>query len=124
VNFAQFTLRDWLIFCVPYLVWCLVWAAIWRTTLRERITRPAFRAAAFAILFTPTLFPIVREAFILGPASVSFLFVGLMALRSPGAGRLLMAVLVGGDLVPMVLVWALYRFGVAPPRQRSRSPNS
>ena len=85
--------------------------------------RPGARAAAFSILFAPTLFPVVREAFILGPASVALLYVGLIALRSHTIGLASAFLLVEG-LLPMLVVGALYRFGPEAFQRRWRRPGS
>ena len=111
MELSQFAARDWLLFLAPYTVWCSIAGCLWRFILRPRIERLSARAAVFSILFAPTLFPIVREAFVLGPASASLVYVGLLALRFRPPGWPVVTFVVDGGLLPMAVVWALYRFG-------------
>ena len=111
MDFTHFTLKDWLFVLAPYPLWCLVAGCIWRFILQQRMVRPFVRAAVFSILFTPTLFPIMREVFIVGPASLSLLYVGLIALRSHAPGHGVVMLMLVADLLPMSLVWASYYFG-------------
>ena len=124
MDFGTFTLKDWIFVFVPYVLWCLICGCIWHFVLRGRIVRPSARAAVFSILFTPTAFPIVRDAFILGPASFAVLYVGLIALRSHATGRLLILFLLIEGLLPLSVVWVLYRFGPTLIRRRWRRPGS
>ena|SRR2546422_7377193 len=68
---------DWFFFLAPYLVWCCVGLFVWRKVSR-RLQRISLRALVFALIFAPTIHPVVREAGIIAPASLSLLLIALV----------------------------------------------
>ena len=106
--FTQFTSRDWLIFFVPYLLWCAIFGLIWVLFIDRRIVSSSIRALVFALLFTPTFFPIVREAFIIGPASLSLLYLALLSLFSKNFNLKLVVFALLADILPILCVWGVY----------------
>lgn len=98
--FTSFTSRDWLLFFVPYFVWCAICGLIWVFVIARRIALPSTRALVFALLFTPTVFPIVREAFVIGPASLSLLLLVLLSLFSKNFNLRLLVFALLADILP------------------------
>jgi hypothetical protein len=77
MSFHAYSFRDWIIFLVPYLVWCAIGLVVWRKVSR-RLQRTPVRALVFALIFAPAVHPVVREAGVIAPASLSFLFVAIL----------------------------------------------
>jgi hypothetical protein len=80
----SFTLRDWELFLGPYLGWSLACFPLWRFG-HKRIRKPAIRAAVFGVLFAPAAIPILREAFVIGPALWGLAYFAIMMAMGPSA---------------------------------------
>ncbi|HEV8584781.1 MAG TPA: hypothetical protein VGT02_07400 [Methylomirabilota bacterium] len=101
---------DSLLILGPYAVWCLVAAIVWRWLVAGRRMAPARRALLVAVLFAPTLHPIVREAAILAPASLSLiamLVIGLAPVNRGAVSSDLLRYVLVYTLVPLLAVWGL-----------------
>ena len=109
MNVAGFSARDWLIFLGPYLGWCAVSALVWRVrALRSAGLR---RAVWFALLFTPSPCPVVREAFVIAPLVLSVGWIGVLAglqWRHTGTAPGALGLIVRACVIPFLVVLAGY----------------
>jgi hypothetical protein len=97
MEIGSFTLRDWALFLGAYILWCPVALLIWRF-VRKRFGSPIGRAIVFGVLFAPGVVPIVREAYVVGPAILALGYFGVFAaLGSKGSL----------DLAQQILKWSL-----------------
>lgn len=78
MEIGSFTLRDWALFLGPYVLWCPVALLVWRF-VRKRFSSPIGRAIVFGFLFAPGVVPILREAYVVGPAILALGYFGAVA---------------------------------------------
>ena len=97
MEMASFTFRDWAFFLGVYVLWCAPAVLIWNLA-RSRSKRNIVRAAIFGALFAPGVIPIMREAYVIGPA---ILGLGYMALQSAFEPSFIV------DFVSHMLLWNL-----------------
>jgi len=97
MEWASFTFRDWAFLLGVYVVWFAPAVLIWNFA-RIRSNRPLVRAAIFGALFAPGVIPIVREAYVVGPA---ILGLGYMTLEAAFEPTFI------ADFVSHVLLWNL-----------------
>ena len=82
MEISSFTVRDWALFLGAYVLWCPVAFLMWRFA-GKRFRSPLGRAFVFGVLFAPGVVPIVREAYVIGPAFLGLGYFGIfMALGS------------------------------------------
>jgi hypothetical protein len=97
MDVGSFTFRDWALFLGAYVVWCLPAVLAWNIA-RKRSKRSIVRAILFGVLFAPGVVPIVREAYVIGPA---ILGLGYMALQAVFEPKFIM------DFISNMLLWSI-----------------
>jgi hypothetical protein len=104
---GSFTVRDWALFVGAYMLWCPVGFLIWRF-VRKRLGSPIPRAFVFGVLFAPGVVPIVREAYVIGPAILGIGYLGIFAALGSRWSLLLAAPVLEWNLGPMVAFACAY----------------
>jgi len=107
MEIGSFTLRDWALFLGAYVLWCPVALLIWRF-VRKRFGSPIGRAIVFGVLFAPGVVPIVREAYVVGPAILTLGYFGASAVLGSKWSLLLAAPVLEWSLGPIVAFASVY----------------
>ena len=82
MEMAAFTFRDWAFFLGVYVLWCAPAVLIWNFA-RRRSQRTIVRAAIFGASFAPGVIPIMREAYVIGPAILGLGYMAFQAAFEP-----------------------------------------
>ena len=98
---GSFTVRDWALFLGAYMLWCPIGFLIWRF-VQKRLCNPIPRAFVFGVLFAPGVVPIVREAYVIGPAVLALGYFGALAALGSKWSLILAAPVLEWSLGPIV----------------------
>jgi len=99
-HLSSYTLRDWELFLGPYLCWLFASVPLW-CFIRKRIHKLPTLSLAFGALFAPSAIPIVREAYVVGPALVGL---GHFAFLMFGRSGPQFSPFIEGLLLPLVSI--------------------
>ena len=114
MEFGSFTFRDWSLFLGAYLVWCAPAVLAWNIA-RKRAKTSIVRAILFGVLFAPGVVPIVREAYVIGPAILGLGYIALQAVFEPKFIMDFISNMLLWNVAPMFALTSIYLI-VAPER--------